>query len=281
MRLASLRNPKGHEFVGLAGDDGVIDVTARLGVVDLKDWLAPDRLSQLASLVEEAPDHGFDAVGYRPVIPTPGKIILVGTNYESARRGQGRPKLQYPLLSVRFTDTLVGHAEPLVRPAVSREFDYEGELAVIIGRPAHRVSAADAWDHIAGYACFNDGTARDWMRHARHFVGGKNFPRTAGFGPWLLTRDALPDLAAASIETRVNGDLRQKDNLGAFTFSIPELIEYITTFTPLDPGDVIATGSPAGSGFKLNPPSFLSAGDEVSVTVIGLGTLTNSVAEEA
>jgi len=175
----------------------------------------------------------------------------------------------------------VGHKRAIIRPRVSDKLDYEGELAVIIGRDGRHIAEADAFAHVAGYSCFNEGSVRDWQRHALQFTPGKNFPATGGFGPWLVTTDDIADLRAATITTRLNDVVMQNATLGDMIFSVPQLIAYISTFTPLAPGDVICTGTPGGVGAKRNPPVFMKPGDVVEVEIAGIGTLINTIADEA
>lgn len=214
-----------------------------------------------------------------PPVPDPGKIFCIATNFhEPAREGKLDP--EYPLLFTRFADSLVGHDAPLVKPAETERFDFEGEVAVVIGKPGRRIPRESAMAHVAGYACFNDGSVRDWQKHSTQFTPGKNFQRSGAFGPWLVTCDEVPDPAVLSLETRVNGVAKQAISLDRFIFDIPWLISYISTFSPLGSGDVIVTGTPSGFGSTRQPPEFLHDGDVVEVEVAGLGTLRNRVVVE-
>lgn len=277
MKLCSFR-AAGQDRYGIVVDHGIVDAKRHLGYATLRQALTdPDAL---ASLVNSEPDFAVEAVEFLPVIPDAGKIFSVLLNYESLRLEQGRPKLQYPHMLTRFADTQVGHGEALRKPRASAEFDYEGELAVVIGKPGRDIPAADAMNHIAGYTCCNDATPRDWMRHSRHFTLAKSFPQTGAFGPWLVTRDAMPALGDCRLTTLLNGQVMQNAALGDFTYPIAELIAYISRATALAGGDIICTGTPAGCGYKRSPPRFLKAGDSVSVSITGIGTLTNPVADE-
>lgn len=262
-------------------------------VIDVGEQLRPRFLS-LKSILHGEGKAAFDAVTrgdckalalsdvtLLPVIPDPGKVFNLLQNYESVRLGQGRPKLQHPHLLTRFADCQVGGGASLLKPKASNEFDYEAEIAVIVGRPGRAIAADQAMQHVAGYACYNDATPRDWMRHTRHFTAAKNFPGTAGFGPWMLTADAVECASDLKLTARLNGVEVQTGNLGDLSFSVAQLISYISSFTPLDAGDVIATGSPGGSGFKRIPPVFLKAGDVVEVEVSGIGVLRNPIMDEA
>ncbi|QUM71002.1 fumarylacetoacetate hydrolase family protein [Sphingopyxis granuli] len=211
-------------------------------------------------------------------VPDAGKVLCVATNFHEA--GKDKPIPQYPLVFTRFADTFVGHGEPLSLSPLAEKYDYEGELAVVIGKPAYKVEAAQAMDHIAGYTCLNDGSVRDWQKHSTQFTPGKNFYRSGSMGPWLVRRDELPDLAACQLKTRVNGELRQSISLGAMIFDIPWLIAYFSSFTPLAPGDVIATGTPSGFGSSRDPQIFLKQGDVVEVDITGIGILKNTVQAE-
>ena len=215
-----------------------------------------------------------------PVIPEPEKILCVGINYASHAAETGRAESSHPTLFTRFSNTLVGHNQPLVAPRSSQEFDYEAELAVVIGKRARHVTREDALDCVAGYTCFNDATARDWQRHTSQFTAGKNFVKSAALGPWLVTRDELPDPSALQISLRLNGTELQKASTKELIFDVPALLAYITTFTELVPGDIIATGTPSGVGSKRQPPVFMKDGDRVEVELSGVGVLRNPVVAE-
>ena len=214
-----------------------------------------------------------------PAGPDPSKIICVGVNYRAHRDEARHSEQRYPTIFTRFADTQMGHGAAAVLPLVTERFDYEGELAVIIGKSARGVTAAHAWSHVAGLSVYNDFSVRDWQKHTTQWIPGKNFPGTGAFGPAMVTLDEVPDVDALTLETRVNGEVRQHASVSDLIFGIPALIEYITAFTPLAPGDVILTGTPGGVGQFMDPPAFLSAGDEVEVEITGIGTLRNTVAE--
>ncbi|CCE96925.1 putative fumarylacetoacetate (FAA) hydrolase [Sinorhizobium fredii HH103] len=274
--LSFLHN--GHASYGCILDGGVADLARRSGHVDLASYIAAnfDRLGSEEAL---RPDFALDAIRYLPVIPNPSKVLCVATNYyEPQEVIAGRP--EYPLLFSRFAASQTGHDEPLAKPDVSEKFDYEGELAVIIGRTGRHIAEADALTHVAGYTCFNDGSVRDWKKHSTQFTAGKNFARTAGFGPWMVSADELTDPTGLALTTRVNGEVRQSNNTSRLIFSIPWLISYVSQFTLLEPGDVIVTGTPSGFGSSRNPPVFLNAGDVVEVEIDRIGTLRNTVASE-
>ena len=269
---------------GIAHDRGIFDLGVRLGdiVPDLKTYIEARERGLLAPVPStSAADYRSDEVTYDPVIPLPGKIICVGLNYEEHRVETGRPESSHPSLFTRFADTLIGHRAPIIRPSVSSALDYEGELAVVIGREGFRVPRDKALDIVAGYACFNEGTLRDWQRHTHQFTPGKNFPNTGAFGPELVTPDEIGRFSDLRIETRLNGSVMQSAKLGDMIFSVPHIIEYVTAFTPLSPGDVIATGTPGGVGFKREPPLYMKPGDVVEVTIERVGHLVNDVRDES
>jgi len=216
-----------------------------------------------------------------PVLPTPQKFICVGLNYKTHVAETKRDDSAYPALFVRFADSLAANGDVVRRPSFSERFDWEGELAVVIGKGGREISQAQAYDHVAGYACFNDVTVRDWQRHTHQWTPGKNFPGTGPLGPWLVTADEVPDVNALTLETRLNGEVMQKASLADLIFTIPVLIEYISRFTPLSPGDVIATGTPGGVGDRRTPPVYMTDGDVVEVEITGLGVLRNRIATAA
>jgi 2-keto-4-pentenoate hydratase/2-oxohepta-3-ene-1,7-dioic acid hydratase in catechol pathway len=253
---------------------------------------APETLRARAPTLARAFGEGLDAlsahgpvvdparVAWLPVIPAPEKILCVGVNYHAHRAETGRAESPYPTLFTRFANTLVPHGAALVRPNASAQFDFEGELAVVIGRRGRHIPAERALAHVAGYTCFNDASVRDWQRHTTQFTPGKNFVATAGIGPWLTTADELPDPARSEVSLTVNGVEMQRSTTDLLIFDVPALIAYVSTFTELAPGDILATGTPGGVGWKRDPPVFLRHGDVVEVTVRGVGTLRNHVVDE-
>lgn len=256
------------------------------------DFLArhPDLKSVIAAGQLEALEQAARAAGrllhaaenrLLPVIPNPGKIFCVGLNYKSHVAEMKRADSEHPAIFTRFADSLSAHGALLPKPAATARFDFEGELAVIIGKGGRRIAQAEAFEHIAGYACFNDGTARDWQRHTHQWTPGKNFPATGPLGPFMATRQAIPDVNALTLETRLNGQVMQRASLADLIFTLPVIIEYISGFTTLSPGDVIATGTPGGVGDKREPPVYMKSGDVIEVQITDLGTLRNVVADEA
>ena len=272
---------EGHISYGVATQDGVFDLGRRIGSVlpDLKSFLAAKGLGPLNGVPEaKSTDYKTPEFTYLPVIPNPAKILCVGLNYNEHRMETGRPESAYPAIFTRFSDTLVGHQEAITLPPNSSDLDYEGELVVVIGKACFRVEEKDALDFVGGYSVFNDATVRDWQRHTHQFTPGKNFPGTGAFGPALLMPEEAGALEDKTIETKLNGKLMQSAKLGDMIFSVPKVIAYLSGFTKLAPGDVIATGTPGGVGFKRNPQVWMKPGDRVDVTVEGIGTLTNSIA---
>lgn len=283
MKLATFKR-NGAVSWGAVVDGGLIDLGRRLGerYGCLREALDPDGLAALAQAAAgQGADFPLGEVVLLPVIPDPAKIFCIGTNYEEHRAETGRARPDYPTTFTRFANTLVGHGGAMIKPKSSEMLDFEGELAVIIGRGGRHIPQAGAFAHVAGYACFNEGSVRDWQRHSHQFTPGKNFPATGGFGPWLATPDEMGELDGAAISTTLNGEVMQSAKLGDMLFSVPEIIAYISSFTPLETGDVISTGTPGGVGFKRRPPVFLEAGDEVVVEIAGIGRLVNVVEAEA
>ncbi|NWK94554.1 5-carboxymethyl-2-hydroxymuconate isomerase [Sphingobium lactosutens] len=214
-----------------------------------------------------------------PPVPDAGKILCVATNFREASLGD-KPEPSHPLLFTRFADSFVGHGQPLEMPCVTQAYDFEGELAVVIGRYAHRVTSERAMDHVAGYSCLNDGSVRDWQKHSSQFTAGKNFYHSGSMGPWLVTCDEIPAFADLSLETRVNGSVEQRVGMDRMIFDVPWLVAYLSRITPLAPGDIIATGTPSGFGASRRPQHFLAVGDMVEVEIPGVGRLNNIVAHE-
>ncbi len=274
MRLTTLELPDGRHAAALVSADG--------GSFRLLD--EPFR-GDLAGLLASGarPSAGGDPVRdvrFAPLIPRPGSIWCVGLNYEDHRIETGREKARWPTLFTRFPACLLGHREDMALPRVSTKLDYEGELAVVIGKPGRHIGEEDALEHVAGYACFNDGSVRDFQSHSSQFGPGKNFWRTGAFGPWLVTADEIPDPQALAIETRLNGEVMQRSHTSRMTWPVRELIAYLSRITPLAPGDVIATGTPSGVGVARNPRVFLKPGDRVEVEIEGIGVLENGVVAE-
>jgi 2-keto-4-pentenoate hydratase/2-oxohepta-3-ene-1,7-dioic acid hydratase in catechol pathway len=212
-----------------------------------------------------------------PVIPNPEKIMCVGLNYLEHKKETGRPDVDNPTIFTRFADSQVAHLQPLIKPDNSDRFDYEAEMAIIIGKGGRFISEEDALNHIAGYSCYNDGSVRNYQRHTSQYTPGKTFPGTGGFGPYMVTPSEVGDYRELPIELRLNGNVMQKAKLSDLIFPIPRLISYVSEFTALSAGDVIVTGTPGGVGDKRNPPVYMVPGDVVEVDIGLLGVLKNPV----
>jgi 2-keto-4-pentenoate hydratase/2-oxohepta-3-ene-1,7-dioic acid hydratase in catechol pathway len=225
----------------------------------------------------QAPSRPEEDISFLPAIPDPGKIICIGVNYRSHQEEAGKTEQKAPTVFTRFSDSQMGHLQAAEMPASTTQFDYEGEMALVIGKEAFHVDEEDAFDHVCGYAAYNDFSVRDWQRLTSQWIPGKNFPGTGAFGPYLVPAKDLADVTQLTLETRVNGDTRQKASVADLYFTIPQLIAYVTGFTKLSPGDVIVTGTPGGVGLFMQPSGLLSPGDVVEVEITGLGTLRNTV----
>ncbi|WP_375159952.1 fumarylacetoacetate hydrolase family protein [Bradyrhizobium sp. RDT46] len=272
----------GRTSFGAVKDNGVVDLGARMtGCTMLRQLLETGRLAEAAKLVAStAPDHPLDRITFLPVIPDPGKIICVGLNYRDHVVETGRTVTEKPALFARFACSQVGHLRPIVKPKVSDDFDYEGELALVIGKQGRHIPADRALGHVAGYSCYNEGSVRDWQRHTSQFLSGKTFAESGSFGPWLVTADEIPDPSKLSLQTRLNGTVVQDTTTDLLITAIPELIAYISAICPLDPGDVIVTGTPGGVGARRTPPLWMRPGDTVEVEISGIGVLRNAVIAE-
>lgn len=275
MKFVSFRRPDGRPSYGRIEGEEVVDLGGGAHA-DLKAAIAAGALGE----ADGGERFALVDAALLPVIPNPGKILCVGHNYESHRQETGRAKVDNPSIFTRWADTLVAHGRPIVRPCVSSDLDFEGELAVVIGRGGRAIAEADALAHVAGYACFNDASVRDWQWHTTQFTPGKNFPGTAAFGPWLVTPDEAGDLADVRVTTRLNGEVVQDQPIRDMIFPVAKIIAYVSAFTPLSPGDVIATGTPGGVGAKRTPPLWMKPGDRVEVSIGHIGTLSNTVTDE-
>ncbi len=277
MRLVSFRHDDRQGF-GAQTSSGIADLSTR-SCPDLRTALAQG--IELHRLAAEATRFiPEDEVVWLPPIPVPEKILCVGYNYRSHLIELNVEIPKYPSLFIRFPGSQVGHDQVVIRPYLSEKFDFEGELAVVIGRGGRHVDAKHAMEHVAGYACFADNSVRDYQRHTTQATAGKNFERSGAFGPSLVTADEVPDIAASTLTTRLNGVEVQRSGLNDLIFSVPELIAYASQFARLEPGDVIATGTPGGIGMTRTPPLWLKSGDEIEIEITGVGLLRNRVADE-
>lgn len=285
-RLATFSTGNGTSY-GAVVDGGIVDLSARHGKTwpTLREVIADQALTRIADdAAGRAPDIALDAITWQPPIPAPEKIICIGVNYPDRnaeyKDGQDAPK--YPSMFMRTPRSFVGHETPLVRPRASTQLDYEGEVVIVIGKTGRHIAERDALDHIAALTLCNEGTIRDWVRHAKFNVTqGKNFDGTGSLGPWLVPYTDEAQIADIALTTRVNGETRQSDRTSRMMFSFRYIINYISTFTTLVPGDVIVTGTPTGAGARFDPPRFLKPGDVIEVEADGIGLLRNGVVDEA
>jgi 2-keto-4-pentenoate hydratase/2-oxohepta-3-ene-1,7-dioic acid hydratase in catechol pathway len=271
---------------GAVTDGGIVDLSTPFAkeYPTLREVIAAGALTKLAEEASSrSPDFALDAVTWLPPIPAPEKIICIGVNYPDRnaeyKDGQDAPK--YPSMFMRTPRSFVGHDTPLVRPRASAQLDYEGELVLIVGKAGRHIPESAALDHIAAVTLCNEGTIRDWVRHAKFNVTqGKNFDCTGSLGPWLVPYTSESQIADIRLTTRVNGDTRQDDRTGRLIFGFRYLINYISTFTTLVPGDVIVTGTPTGAGARFDPPRHLKPSDVIEVEADGVGVLRNGVIDE-
>jgi 2-keto-4-pentenoate hydratase/2-oxohepta-3-ene-1,7-dioic acid hydratase in catechol pathway len=282
VKLGKLERSGGAVWAAIT-DEGAIDLTAELNGGSIRDHLSCDGLARLAEFAAgRSPDISATQVTYAPLLPDPEKIICVGVNYhnrnEEYRDGSEAPK--YPSLFLRAPTSFTAHETPLVRPRESDQLDYEGELAIIIGKGGRRIERNEAHAHIAGLTLLNEGTLRDWVRHAKFNVTqGKNFDKSGSIGPWMVTADEFDSFDDLPIQTKVNGELRQDDSTANLIFPFDRLIAYISSFTTLKAGDVISTGTPPGAGARFDPPVYLKPGDVIEISSIPIGTLRNGVVD--
>ncbi|MFZ9628404.1 MAG: fumarylacetoacetate hydrolase family protein [Ilumatobacteraceae bacterium] len=279
MRFATIRHQGGLAYGPVDGDE----------LVDVSDQFASPAAA--LTIIETGTVACAGANGHRlpltgatfaPPVPSPTRILCIGVNYAAHRAESDRPSdSQYPTVFVRFASSVVGHGEAVVRPHVSDRFDYEGELAVVIGRRGRYIAEADALDHVAGYTCFNDGTLRDYQRHTSQFTPGKTFDRSGSSGPWIVTTDEIPDPSVLHLRTVLNGAEMQSAPTSNLIHDVPALVAYCSQFTELEPGDLIVTGTPGGVGYARTPPVFMQPGDVIEVEITGIGTLRNTVVDES
>jgi 2-keto-4-pentenoate hydratase/2-oxohepta-3-ene-1,7-dioic acid hydratase in catechol pathway len=280
MKLASyLAN--GRPSFGVVTDDGIVNMNRRLGgrATSLKEALALGLIPQMAEAAATAkPDHALAEITFLPAIPDPDLIACAGINYRSHASETGRDIPKQPSMFIRRANTLTGHDGEMIRPSVSSNFDFEGELAVVIGQGGRHISVEWALDHVAGYTCFVDGSVRDYQKFS--VTSGKNFPGTGPLGPWIVTRDEIPDPTRLTLTTRLNGIQMQRSGTDLLIYSIPQIIAFCSDFTPLSPGDVIATGTPEGVGHRRTPPVWMKPGDVLEVEISGIGTLRSRIVNE-
>ena len=276
----------GRPSFGATDGDATADLTDALpGITDLRTAIREQALDQLAAVAIE---RGFDlplaGLDYQPVIPNPEKIICIGVNYanRNAEYKDGSTLPEYPSVFMRSRESLVGHEQPILDPPESDQLDYEGEIVLVIGKTGRRIPEADAHEYVAGTTIMNEGSIRDWLRHAKFNVTqGKNFANSGSLGPWLVSSDELDPMGRFHVVTRVNDEVRQDDTTDNLIFDFRYLISYLSRFYVLQPGDIIATGTPNGAGARFDPPRYLRPGDRVDVEVSGVGVLSNTVAAES
>jgi len=285
MKLVAYR-VNGRDHIGVVRDGDIAEIGPALGAQSLRQVLelGPHALEVAGQI--DAATHRLDEVELLPPIDAPHHLYCVGVNYEDHLRevqeaGVVRPRPQHPSLFIRFPETMVGHGEPMLLPKVSDKLDYEAELAIIIGEGGRYIDENRAFDYVAGYSCFNDGSVRDWQYHSSQVTSGKNFIGTGAFGPWIVTADEIQDPSNLDIKLSLNEKVLQHSNTNALIFNIPRIVSYASALVPLKPGDVIATGTPAGVGFSRNPPIFMKEGDVCEVTIEGIGTLRNPIRKAA
>ena len=277
----------GEARYGAAVDGGVVDLTRRIGrdYSDVKALIAANALADAQEAVAgQKPDHALDKLVLLPPVLAPEKLWCIGVNYaeRNAEYKDNSDLPKYPSLFVRSMSSMTGSGQTLEKPHVSDQLDYEGELVIVIGQGGRHIKREQAWSHIFGMTLCNEGTIRDWLRHGKFNVTqGKNFDRTGSIGPWLVPFTDEAQLADIRLETRVNGEVRQQDRTSRMIFSFRKIINYVSTFTTLVPGDVIVTGTPTGAGARFDPPVWLKPGDIVEVEAEGIGTLINPIADEA
>jgi 2-keto-4-pentenoate hydratase/2-oxohepta-3-ene-1,7-dioic acid hydratase in catechol pathway len=278
VRLASFI-AGGQPGFGAVVTGGIVDLGSRLGIGSLRGLLAADAVERARAVSHGlAPDYAWAQVTPLPVIPDPPKILCAGVNYRAHAAETGREVPTRPSIFLRMTNTLLADGEPMRLPRVSEQFDFEGELAVIIGRPGRFIPKGRALDHVAGYSCFVDGSVRDYQKFS--VTAGKNFPATGPLGPWLVTADEIPDPAALTLVTRLNGVEMQRSGTDMLIHPVAELIAFCSEFTALEAGDVIATGTPEGVGHRRTPPLWMKPGDRLEVEISGIGILRNPIAAD-
>lgn len=283
MRLASYQFEGKQSYGIVTADEQIIDLSSRLGEKSLLELIESNNLELARQAMSHAPDFSTNEVIFNLPVLGGEKIICVGINYperEEEYKGQ-IPRGDYPNLFVRFPSSFSAHNQPIIRPKVSAQFDYEGEIALVIGKAGRHITKEEALSHIVAVVPANEGTVRDWVKHgSRNVTQGKNFERSGAIGPWIATTDELDLTNDLQVTTRVNGQVRQNDSTKNMFWSFAELINYISTFTTLLPGDILFTGTPVGAGAHQSPPIYLQPGDVVEVEVAGVGTLRNTVEDE-
>jgi 2-keto-4-pentenoate hydratase/2-oxohepta-3-ene-1,7-dioic acid hydratase in catechol pathway len=278
MKLLSF-SADGEELFGAVSGDGVVTLNERVGQPSLRAALAAGAMAAMRKAAQEAkPDRALADITFRPLIPQPNKILCAGVNYRAHAAEVSRELPKQPSMFIRFPDTLVGHEGEMIRPQVSDNFDYEGELTLVIGKGGRHIKAEQALEHVAGYTIFVDGSVRDYQKFS--VTSGKNFPGTGPLGPWLVTADEIPDPSKLTLTTRLNGQQVQHAPTSQLIYSIPQIVAFCSDFTALSPGDVIATGTPEGVGHGRKPPLWMKPGDTLEVEITDIGVLRAHIADE-
>ena len=280
MKLASYLS-YGAETFGVVTGDGVVTLGGKLkgGYRTLLEAIAAGAFDEIGKVAKGArADQKLDEIRFLPVISNPSKILCAGINYRSHAAETGRELPVQPSMFIRFSDTLVSHEGEMIRPKISTNFDFEGELAVIIGRGGRHIKPDRALNHVAGYTCFIDGSVRDYQKFS--VTSGKNFPATGPLGPWMVTADEIPDPTKLTLTTMLNGQQMQRSGTDQMIYSVPQIISFCSDFTYLHPGDIIATGTPEGVGQRRNPPVWMKAGDVLEVDISSIGTLRVRIVDE-
>lgn len=283
MKLLSFEHA-GQSRFGVVQGDGVIDLVKAMGgrYPSLRALLAAQALGEVAGAIAgRSPDVSIGDIQFAPVIPDPGKIWCCGLNYVEHVRETQREVTEQPTFFMRVADSQVGHNQPMMRPPESSQLDFEAEIAVIIGKPGRRIAEQDVGAHIAGYACYNDGSVRDWQRHTSQWIPGKNFWRTGGFGPWMVTADEIPFGTEMTLTAHLNGQEMQRATTSMMIHSIARQIAYVSKVAPLQAGDVVVTGTPGGVGARRTPPVWMKAGDVIEISIDKVGVLRNTIADDA
>lgn len=282
MKLISYHHKQQDSYGAVLGER-VVDLRAVFGdrAPDLKSFIAADLFEEARAAVAAAKSTlALGELRLLPVIPNPGKIFCIGLNYGEHIRETGKEVTEKPVIFLRVADSQLAHGEDIVRPRVSERLDYEGEIAIVIGKGGRHISEADSWSHIAGYSCYNDGSVRDWQVHTSQWAPGKNFWKTGAFGPWMVSADEIAADQKLTLVTRLNGQELQRATTDMMVHSIPRQIAYISSFIPLEAGDVIVTGTPGGVGNKRTPPLFMKPGDVCEIEVDAIGVLRNGIRDE-
>jgi 2-keto-4-pentenoate hydratase/2-oxohepta-3-ene-1,7-dioic acid hydratase in catechol pathway len=280
MKLATFRTAQGSSY-GIVTAKGIVDLKRYIGnqYPDLKSLITHHAFAEAEKHAGESADYKESDIHFLPVIPNPDKILCVGLNYQDHVVETGRDNTEQPAIFIRVAESQVGHKQPIIRPKESTHLDFEAEIAVIIGKAGRRISQKDAWSHIAGYSCYNDGSVRDWQRHTIQWTAGKNFAHTGAFGPWMVTADEIPPGTKMTLSCRLNGERMQHATTEQMIFKIPKIIEYVSAWTTLHPGDVLVTGTPGGVGARRNPPVWMKPGDKVEIEIDKVGILENTIAD--